>query len=103
MRALGQPFCAVCKEAIIDRIYQLVSPINGFSPAGNEIDFNIDSMAFSLDLELPSPNTLKITWLLNGDTIRSSVDSIVLANSELQAGQNNLQVIVTDNVNMSRS
>lgn len=103
MRALGQPFCAVCKEAIIDRIYQLVSPINGFSPAGNEIDFNIDSMAFSLDLELPYPNTLKITWLLNGDTIRPSVDSIVLANSELQAGQNNLQVIVTDNVNMSRS
>lgn len=103
MRALGQPFCAVCKEAIIDRIYGDVGPINGFSPSANQIEFTTPSMDFSLDLKLPNPNTLAITWLLNGDTLATNVDSLTVTYDLLTSGSNTLQAIVSDQTNMSRS
>lgn len=103
MQYLGLPFCSVCKEAFIDRVYQLVSPIDDFSPASNSVVFSGPSMDFDLTLILPNPNTLQVEWVLNGTIIASSVASITLTVDQLQVGSNTLQALVTDATLLSRA
>jgi len=102
MRYLGKPFCSVCKEQTIDRIYQLVSPIEDFSPAGSFQTYTGGTIEFSLDLVLPQPNTLKIEWDLDGDIIGSNVSTISLDNSILPSGTSTLTVNVTDTTSLSQ-
>ncbi|MBL7780301.1 MAG: T9SS type A sorting domain-containing protein [Saprospiraceae bacterium] len=103
MQYLGLPFCSVCKEAFIDRIYQLVSPIDAFLPASNNVVFAGPSMDFELTLILPNPNTLQIEWLLNGNTIATSGTSVSLMEAQLSPGSNTLQARVTDATLLSRA
>lgn len=103
MQVLGVPYCSVCKEAFIDRVYQLVSPINSFSPAGNNVNFVGPSMNFNLTLVLPNPNTLQVEWVLNGTTIATSGSSVNIATNQLNNGNNTLQAKVTDATLLSRA
>jgi len=102
MRYLGVPLCSVCKEQTIDRIYQLVSPIEAFSPGGIFQTYAGGTIEFSLDLVLPEPNTLKIEWDLDGDIIGTDVLAISLDNSILPGGSSTLTVNVTDTTSLSR-
>ncbi len=54
MKVLGVPFCSVCKEAFIDKIYALVSPIDNFTPINNTVNVTGPSLNFDLDLILPT-------------------------------------------------
>lgn len=101
MRYLGFPFCSVCKEALISRIYSLVSPIDNFTPASNTVNFTGSSMNFSLGLVLPSPNTLNIQWLLNGNPLPNTSTNLNLLASSLAGGTNTLVANVTDNTPLS--
>ncbi len=103
MQSLGQPYCSVCKEAFIDKIYQLVSPISGFSPVSNMVNFAGPSMDFTTTLTLPSPNTLQIQWLLNGTVVATSGSSIAITAAQLNSGSNTLQAKVTDGTLLSRA
>jgi IgA Peptidase M64 len=103
MRFLGAPFCSVCKEAFIDKIYSLVSPIDAFTPASNNVAFTGPSMNFDLDLVLPNPNTLKVRWVLNGLTIANNVESVNITAAQLVNGNNTLTANVTDSTLLSRS
>ena len=102
MSYLGSPFCSVCKEQTIDRIYQLVTPIDDFSPSDNFQTYTGGTINFTLDLVLPEPNTLKIEWGLNGTIIASNVSQLSLDNSILPAGESTLTVTVTDTTMLSQ-
>jgi hypothetical protein len=103
MRSLGLPFCAVCVEAFIDKIYSLVSPIDAFTPANNNVTFTGATVTFDLDLILPNPNTLKIEWLLNGNVIANDVETVNIGAVQLNTGSNTLTAKVTDATTLSRS
>lgn len=103
MRALGYPFCAVCKEAFIDRIYELVSPIENFTPAATDVTFAQPSMPFTLSLILPEPNTLNVEWVLNDTIIATATDSINITASQLLNGINFLEARVSDATLLSRA
>ncbi len=104
MRFLNQQFCAVCREAFIDRIYDLTDPIDNYSPATGIINFTGSPLSFSLDLVTPIPNTLKTIWLMNGTPIASFTDNIVLNTGDIPQGNNNiLEVQVIDTTLMSKS
>jgi hypothetical protein len=102
MRTLNQPFCAVCKQALIDKIYALVSPIDNFTPITNNVNFTGSSINFALGLILPNPNTLKIEWVLNGTTIANDVNNINVLSTNLNVGNNTLIAKVTDGTPLSR-
>jgi IgA Peptidase M64/Secretion system C-terminal sorting domain len=102
MRELNVPFCAVCKEAFIDKIYSIVSPIYSYLPSSTNITVNTTTN-FSTDLTLPIPNTLATEWKLNGNTIATGVDNIDLNPATLPAGNSTLTIFVTDNTPLSRS
>ena len=69
MRYLGRRYCDVCREALVKSIIQKVSPVLGYEPDNARrilAEPTATSMTFSLDLLKPSPNTLAVTWKLDG-------------------------------------
>ncbi len=111
MQFLGVSFCAVCTEATIDKIYSLVTPIDGTVPAGSSATVT-GPTNFSASLILPNPNTISAVWKLNGVTVPSGfVNGRVAAGStsatitpaQLSAGANTLVVYVTDATPLSKT
>lgn len=103
MQFLGVPFCSVCNEAFVNKLYSLVSPIDNFTPLSNSVNFSGPSMNFALGLILPNPNTLKIQWVLNGMTIANDVNNINVLTNNLNNGSNTLVAKVTDATTLSRT
>ena len=102
MKVLNVPFCAVCKESFVDKMYELVTPIYSFLPVSTNLTVNTTTN-FSTNLTLPIPNTLSTEWKLNGNTIATGVDNINLNPATLPSGSSTLSIFVTDNTPLSRS
>lgn len=100
MRELGVPFCSVCVEQTIDRIYQLVNPIDVFSPSSVFQTYTGGDFNFLVNLVAPSPNTLKVEWDLDGTVIASGVTNINL--TDVPTGESTLTVTVADTTGLSR-
>lgn len=66
MQYLGKLFCSVCVETTIEKIHTLTNPIISIDPqnTGKINSTNDNEMPFSLDLLLPVPNTLNVTWTI---------------------------------------
>jgi len=97
MRYLNQQFCSVCKEAIIERIHSLVSPVDSFTPSnGSSVNAN-SNVTFTVTEVLPIPNTLVNSWTLNGTPLASTSNSITISPSQLNNGSNTLLFSVNDN------
>ncbi len=103
MKLLGPPFCAVCKEAIVEKIHSLVNPIENFTPATSNPILSGAPIQFKLDLIAPTPNTLKVIWDLNGDTIpNNNAPSMTLSPDDFLIGTNTLTVTVEDTTRLLR-
>ena len=107
MRDLGVPFCSVCAEAITDTIVADVAALDGFSPTSSSaspITLNAtDSVTLHLALVKPSPNSLSVIWKLNGTTISTNSDSLVLNAASLTNGANSLFASITDTTVLARA
>ena len=103
MRYLNKPFCAVCREGTIDRIYSLITPIDTFLPSESSISFTGIDINFSIDLILPNPNTLEIEWLLDGNTIGTNTSNITLTSSDIISNNHELTVNIEDTTNLART
>lgn len=99
MEYLGKtyPFCPVCTETHILKTLDLTKPYDGFSPSnGSVLDLAKDSV-FSIANVLPIPNTLKISWNLNGQDVQVGVNSNYTLNyNNLQSGSNTLKATLID-------
>lgn len=96
MRYLGEILCAVCREGIIESVFELTPPLKTYTPMTADLDLPSDSMIFKLDLTYPEPNSLHRTWHLNGSLIAENVDSVVIRAADLGGGVNKLLATVTD-------
>ncbi|WP_178984386.1 T9SS type A sorting domain-containing protein [Winogradskyella helgolandensis] len=97
MRYLGSDFCSVCKEGIIERIHDLISPIDSYAPT----EVTITAPSFPLDFQLNTiqtlpTNTLENTWTLNSTAIATNADTISIEESDLTSDTNTLTVVVHD-------
>lgn len=97
MRYLNQQFCSVCKEAIIEKIHALVSPVDSYIPANGSAVSGNSSVTFTVTEILPIPNTLVNSWTLNGTALASTSNSITIAPGQLNNGNNTLIFSVNDN------
>ncbi|WP_445735484.1 M64 family metallopeptidase [Mariniflexile sp.] len=100
MRYLSYPFCAVCKEGIVEKIHSLVSPIDAYAPASNSISNPTFPIDFHLNLIKPVLNTLKSTWTLNTANFANDVDVVSVLETDLTTGMNSLTVTVNDDTAM---
>ncbi len=75
MRALGPHYCPVCTQAIIETIHTLSNPILSYSPLELVIESPDQYLDFSLtQIITPVPNTLNISWQLDGSDL--GIDSV---------------------------
>lgn len=103
MQFLNSPFCAVCKQTIIEKIHSLVNPIDGYYPDNaNIIIPNNDSLWFKGVFVKPSPNTLKTTWDVNSGVIANNKDSVMIPDFWLMQGGNLVTLTVTDTTKLSK-
>jgi hypothetical protein len=96
MRYLEVPFCAVCREGVIETIYAQASPFRSYEPGITTFELSTDSVVFKLDLNHPEPTSLERIWYLNDVMIANNVDSITLRATELNQGLNTVMASVTD-------
>lgn len=97
MRYLNQQFCSVCKEAIIEKIHALVSPVDSYTPANSSTVNANSNVTFTVTEILPIPNTLVNSWTLNGTPLASTGNSVTITPSQLNNGNNTLLFSVNDN------
>ncbi|TYB79323.1 M64 family metallopeptidase [Bizionia myxarmorum] len=102
MRYLGSPFCAVCKEGIIEKIHDLISPIDSFSPSSLTVENPIFPIDFNLTLINPTTNSLENSWTLNGTIFDTNVSMVSVLETDLNDGLNSLSVVVSDNSDFLR-
>ncbi|GGZ79354.1 M64 family metallopeptidase [Algibacter mikhailovii] len=100
MRYLGVPFCSVCKEGMVEKIHDLISPVESFSPNNKKVNNPSFPVNFVLNLIKPQPNTLTNTWTLNGNYINDNVDAISIVASDLEIGENVLIAVIEDDSNL---
>lgn len=103
MELLFRPFCAVCIENFIERIHQLTNPIESYFPDNLATIPQGGTVKFKVNHLIPEPNTLKRTWLLNGQIFSNNTDSININTSALTMGNHTVQYLVTDTIPFSRS
>jgi hypothetical protein len=96
MEILYRPFCSVCKEAIIEKIHDLVTPIDSYLPNPNTVNNPSFPLDFQLNLIDPSINSLIRTWTLNASNLPDDGDHVSLLENDLTEGINTLTVIVND-------
>ncbi|MBL0084304.1 MAG: T9SS type A sorting domain-containing protein [Saprospiraceae bacterium] len=103
MKALNQNFCPICIEGTIERIHDLVPPIDDYVPTNTATINFTEAQQFSLGLVKPLPNTLDVKWELNGNLFASKVDTILVHEEEWKEGNNTLVATVIDTTAMLRS
>jgi hypothetical protein len=96
MRYLGFSFCAVCTEGTIEKIHDLVPPIDSYVPSNTMINSPTFPLDFQLNLIQTIPNTLESTWTLNTSEFATNIEAITLQESDLINGANNLTAVVHD-------
>lgn len=103
MQFLNKNFCAVCKQAIIEKIHSLTDPIDSYSPDNtSSITYTASSQWFRTKMIRPNPNTLKRVWTLNTDVIAYNKDSLLLGDNLFANGDNALLLTVMDTTLLSR-
>lgn len=103
MRYLGRPFCAVCQEAILDRIYRLVGPIDEVEPAQAEQVFAGVPLTFRYSGQRPAPNTLTVQWQLNDALVAADTAAVTLQEQQLPLSENRLVLQIRDDTPLSRT
>ena len=101
---LAGNFCSFCIEAHIDRIYELVTPIDAKTPNTATVAFDGGTpLNFALTLNKPLPNTLDVKWTLDGTPVGTEdAENISLTTTEITANNMVLTATVTDETDMSR-
>lgn len=103
MQYLGPPFCSVCAETIIEKIHQLVNPVVSYQPGASKVNSPDRFIRFKLtELIKPVPNTLEITWELDGVKLQATTDSLIVDQNLLSQGEHTLNVSVVDTGKMVR-
>lgn len=103
MQALGNPYCSVCAEALIEKIHALTNPIVAYTPQNATVNSSEQFLPFRLaELMKPVPNTLNIAWQLDGASLAQQTDSVTIDQSTLNNGAHTLAVSVTDTSTLLR-
>ncbi len=96
MMALGNSYCSVCKEQIIETIHDLAHPIIHVLPE-DEAQTTSSPITFIIDtLLVPEPNTLQITWRVDGAVIASNTPSFIFDPSAFPPGTHPVTLRLVD-------
>ena len=96
MRYLDSPFCAYCNELIIEKIHTITNAIYSYTPNPTTFSVTDEKIPFEITTLQPIPNTLKITWMLDGSNYANNTDTLTLDSNTLTKGAHTLVATVAD-------
>jgi hypothetical protein len=96
MRSLTSAFCEVCSEAIVHGVYDQVSPIDSASPASPVQLAAGAALTCSIAHPVPTPNTLQVTWTVDGVVVAGDGDSFTLPGGGLAPGVHDISARLAD-------
>ncbi|GAB3855886.1 hypothetical protein GCM10028822_27430 [Hymenobacter terrigena] len=102
MQFLGVPFCAVCREAFVEKFHTLVSPLQSYSPATLAINAPTQNLSFALTLLPPTPNTLRVTWTRDGTVFARNTATATATLAQLPVGTHVVRATVVDTTALTR-
>ena len=96
MQFLAAGLCPVCIEGTVEKIHSITTPIDSYSPENTgTIDLS-EPVNFKVNTTAPLPNTLNISWTLNGTEINTEDFSISISKDDLTSGDNKLLATIED-------
>jgi hypothetical protein len=103
MRALGYPYEQINVEQLTKRIYNLVAPLDSFSPATTNLTLTQgQAQAFAVTTPQPLTHPLNINWTIDGQQ-QATGANFNLDTTSLSMGQHNVQVLINDPTAFVRS
>lgn len=103
MRYLNVPFCSVCNETFVEKIHNLVNPIEDYTPNAQELELADEPLEFSVKYIKPEPNTMSVTWQRNGTVFATNQDEVVVPVASFTTQQTKISATVTDGTTLSRN
>lgn len=104
MRALNNPFCAVCRETITLKILDAFgTPVADYYPSQPVVPVWNDTTRFGISLLTPQPNTIRTKWVLNDTVLAINQDTVHIMPHRLIGGSNTLVVEVLDTTEFIRA
>lgn len=99
MQYLGGDFCAVCKQAIVDRMHHDVDMIDGYTPATNAFTMtNRGDPFFTVTYLQTTNNAIKVKWYLNNspEPFAQDIPFVSIPYTQLLPGENIVRAEVKD-------
>jgi hypothetical protein len=101
MRSLGRPFEQINTEQHIRRIYNLVSPIDGWSPSASAVTVVLGvPNHFSVAVPTPRTHALAVSWFVDGVLASTGPE---FSSDALPLGLHRIEVRVQDTTGLVRS
>ena len=102
MQFLGVPFCAVCREAFVEKFHTLVSPLQAYAPTALAINAPTQDLPFALTLLPPTPNTLRVTWTRDGTVFARNRATTTVPLAQFPTGTHTIRAVVVDTTALTR-
>ncbi|MES2518557.1 MAG: M64 family metallopeptidase, partial [Bacteroidota bacterium] len=102
MEFLNKEFCSVCRENFVEKILQLITPVESQLPTTGNIQLTTTATTFKLNLLKPNPNSLQVEWFLDGKSI-STQEQFQMSAANLPNTTGTLVATVYDSTAISRS
>jgi hypothetical protein len=96
MRNISLAFCPYCNELTIEKIHSITNAIYSYAPTPTTFTVTSKKIPFAITTLKPIPNTLKITWMLDGSVYAKNVDTLSLDSTSLTNGIHKLVATVID-------
>ena len=99
------PFCDICSEQLVKRIYNLIRPIDAFLPVATNFSvYSTQAVAFSVTLLQPLTHNLSVQWFTNGTAITGATNSAFnLVPGSLGNGLHALKSVVSDTTSLVKN
>lgn len=103
MEVLGPPYCPVCQEAIIEAVHNMTEPVVAYMPQSASVSSTDRYVTFKVtEMMKPIPNTMKLTWKLDGKVVVQNADSFILDQKTISNGSHTLVLYATDTTSLIR-
>jgi hypothetical protein len=96
MRYISSAFCPYCNELTIEKIHTVTNAIYSYTPKPTTFTVTSKKIPFAITTLKPIPNTLKITWTLDGSNYAKNKDTLSLDSATLTKGTHTLVATVID-------
>jgi hypothetical protein len=97
-------FCEVCREQLVKAIYDVISPIDSFSPEQRTITINpSESISLNVVPMKPKSHELSIQWMVDGHPEANAAStSFTVSKDQMGYGNHTIEAVVADPTYMVR-